>query len=237
MVMEYAYQEKKEAMARSQQALFTASSAAPKTARARITGVNASYKDLCAVCGNVRGKDIDEAIEFLGLAAVKKKAILFARHNKSKGHRRELGGRQGGWPVKSIKIVLGVLENALANANKLGLSNAKVAHIIANKQHTLPRMSPKGKRIVHNYETAFVEVVLEEVQERAEGKKETKKTEMAKKETAAGTGKKAVANVNVPKAEAKANVPSEVKKEAPKAVEPKKLDKPVAVSPPAMAKS
>jgi len=191
------------------------------------------------VCGNVRGKNIDEAIEFLGLAAEKKKAILFARHNKSKGHRRELGGRQGGWPVKSIKIVLGVLENALANANRLGLSNTKVAHIIANKEHTLPRMSPKGRRIRHDYETAFVEVVLEEVQVRAEGKKETKKTEMAKKSGAAtGAEKKAVANANVPKSEAKVNVPNvEVKKETPKAAEPKKLDKPSVVSPPAMAKS
>lgn len=137
-----------------------------RIARARITGANASYKDLCEVCRNVRGKDTAYAIEFLGDAALKKKAIYFARNCKGKGHRSELGGKKGGFPVKSIGIVLGVVKSALANATKLGLGDTKIAHIMANKQHSFPRMSPKGRRIRHNYETAFVEVVVEEKQER-----------------------------------------------------------------------
>lgn len=166
-----------------------------RTARARITGVNASYKDLCNVCANVRGKDTEHALEFLNEAAEMKRAIHFARHNTGKGHRRELGGRKGGWPVKSVKIVLGVLQNAVANANKLGLSGTKLAHIIANKQDTYPRMSPKGRRIVHNYETAFVEIVLEEVQEKSGtikegGAKIGKKGGEEKKAAKAGANKK-----------------------------------------------
>jgi ribosomal protein uL22 len=154
---------------------------ARRTARARITGINASYKDLCEVCRNVRGKDTDYALEFLEQAAVGEKAIYFASHNKGKGHRRELGGRKGGWPIKSVKFVLGVVQSAAANATKLGLGNTKVAHIIANKQDTFPRMSPKGRRIMHNYETAFVEVVLEEAQKKSDEKKKgAKKSENAK---------------------------------------------------------
>ncbi|VVB99132.1 50S ribosomal protein L22 [uncultured archaeon] len=142
-----------------------------RTARARITGVNASWKDLCNVCRNVRGWDSDDALEFLDQASRKEKAILFTRHNTGKGHRRQLGGKKGGFPVKSVKIVLEVLKNAVANANRLGLSHVKVAHIMANKENTFPRMSPKGRRIRHDYETAFVEIVLEEVQETADSKK------------------------------------------------------------------
>lgn len=179
----YGYQQKKDASIRIQRTASAASSVQPKTARARVTGANASYKDLAEVCRSVRRKATDDAIEFLQLAAEKKKAIRFARHHSGKGHRRELGGKAGGWPIKSAKIVLGVLQNALANANRLGLGSTRVAHILANKQHTYPRMSPKGRRVRHDYETALVEVVLEEIQEKQDaGKKEeaTKKVEAPK---------------------------------------------------------
>jgi len=173
----------------------------PRIARARITGVNASYKDLAEVCRSVRGKSLEYAFDFLNDAAVKKKAIYFARHNTGKGHRKELGGRIGGFPVKSVKIVLEVIKNVAANATKLGIDQAKIIHIIANKQDTYPRMSPKGRRIVHNYETAFVEVVVAEYQQKiAETKKEKKaqaKSDAKKAFDAKSTGIKAA--VNAPK--------------------------------------
>ncbi len=189
-----------------------------RTARARLTGINASYKDLCEVCRNVRGKGTDFALEFLEAASVGEQAIYFARHNKGKGHRTELGGKKGGWPVKSAKFVLGVVQSAAANANKLGLGYTKVAHIIANKQDTFPRMSPKGRRIRHDYETAFVEVVLEEAQEKAEAKKKDAKKSEAKKETKANESKTTenakmvdVKKVDAPK-KAEAAKPAEAKK-------------------------
>jgi ribosomal protein uL22 len=201
--MEYAYQQKRKEL---------------RIARARLTGVNASYKDLCEVCSNVRGKPTDYALEFLSRAANGEAAIYFARHNKGKGHRRELGGRMGGWPVKSARFVLEVVANAAANANKLGLASTRLAHVMANKQDTFPRMSPKGKRIRQDYETAFIEVVLEEVQETAETKKaDAPKANEAKKEAK----KEAPKATEAKKAEAKrADVPkaNETKKaEAPKA--------------------
>ena len=196
--MEYAYQQKRKEA---------------RTARARLTGVNASYKDLCEVCRSVRGKPTDYALEFLSRAADGEVAIYFARHNHGKGHRKELGGRKGGWPVKSAKFVLEVVANAAANSAKLGLGQTKVAHVMANKQDTFPRMSPKGKRIRQDYETAFIEVVLEEVQESPEAKK----ADAPKAET-----KKEARKSEAPKAEAK-------KADAPKAEEKKPAASPAAL--------
>ena len=127
------------------------------------------------------------------------------RHGTGRGHVRSLGGQQGGWPVKSAKIVLGVVKSALANANKLGVGNTKIVHIIANKEHTFPRMSPKGRRIVHNFETAFVEVVLQEWQPKEEvkkGEKAEKKASTAKSQ-AKSTGVKAAEAAPVKKPEEK----------------------------------
>jgi len=184
-----------------------------RTARARLTRVNCSWKDLGEVCRNVRGKDTEYAIGFLGEAAVKERAILFLRHCKSKGHRRELGGRQGGFPVKSVKAVLCAVESANANATRLGLAPTRIAHISANKQATYPRMSPKGRRIRHDYEVAFIEVVLEEKQQKIDAAKKT------------GAPKAAEKKVDAPKTEAKTGAPkvAEVpKKEAAPSVAAKK---------------
>jgi hypothetical protein len=78
--------------------------------------------------------------------------------------------------------VLGVVESANANANKLGLGATKIVHILANKHATYPRMSPKGRRIRHNYEVAFIEVVREEKQQKiaAEKKADAPKAEAKK---------------------------------------------------------
>jgi len=188
-----------------------------RIARARISRVNCSWKDLSEVCRNVRGKDTDFALEFLGNAAEGKQAILFLRHCKKKGHRRELGGKKGGFPVKSCRAVLGVVESADANAMKLGLGATRIAHIAANKHATYPRMSPKGRRIRHDYEVAFIEVVLEEKQQKIEKKDAAKKVDAPKKEEMKKT--------DVPKAEAK--------KTEVKAAEPVKK---VGAAPPAVAK-
>ncbi len=188
-----------------------------RIARARISRVNCSFKDLCEVCRNVRGKDTDFALEFLGNAAEGKQAIYFARHNKKKGHRRELGGKKGGFPVKSCRAVLGVVESADANAIKLGLGATKIVHIAANKHATYPRMSPKGRRIRHDYEVAFIEVVLEEKQQKIEKKDAAPKKVEAKK-------------TDVPKAAVKADMKAAVKTEV-KAAAPQKIEEKKAAAP------
>ena len=182
-----------------------------RLARARISSVNCSFKDLCEVCRNVRGKDTDFALEFLGNAAEGKQAILFLRHCKKKGHRKELGGKKGGFPVKSCRAVLGVVESADANAIKLGLGATKIVHIAANKHAAYPRMSPKGRRIRHDYEVAFIEVVLEEKQQKIAKKDAPKKEEVKK--------------TDVPKAAVKVEAKAAVKTEV-KAAEPKKAEAP-----------
>jgi ribosomal protein uL22 len=184
-----------------------------RIARARISRVNCSWKDLSEVCRNVRGKDTDYALDFLTRAAEGEQAILFLRHCKSKGHRSELGGKQGGFPVKSCKAVLNVVESAIANANKLGLGTTRIVHILANKHATYPRMSPKGRRIRHNYEVAFIEVVLEEKQQKiasvkkADAQKPAERKAEKPSEQKAGAAKPAEKKADVPKkAEAAAPV-------------------------------
>ncbi|PIT84386.1 50S ribosomal protein L22 [Candidatus Micrarchaeota archaeon CG10_big_fil_rev_8_21_14_0_10_45_29] len=153
-------------------------------ALARVNSVDASYRDLCNVCSNIRGRRADAALMFLTTALEEKRPIRYPRHNKRRGHVRSLGGKKGGCPVKSIKIVLNVLQNAVANANAKGLGDCKIIHIAANKQDVFARMSAKGRRMRQDFENAFVEIVLRELksEENLQKQKEIKKKrEEAKK--------------------------------------------------------
>lgn len=124
--------------------------------------LNVSYKSLTQVCNNIRGLPVAKALDFLNKAEKMETAVLFSTYNKKMGHRRELGGKKGRYPVKAVGMVKKVLLNAVNNARVLQIDEEtlKVIHAAANKQHTYSRLAPKGKRMKANYVTAKLEIAL-----------------------------------------------------------------------------
>jgi len=188
-------------------------------ASARTEGVNASYKDLTEVCGRIKGKDAAWAQEFLEKASKGEIAVLYKRHNKRMGHRRELGGKKGRYPKKASKILLKLLKSAIHNGMVKGLGDKyKIIAASANKKDSYPRVASKGGWMRSDYETARVEIVLKGLETVPKGVEVTppKKPE-AKKEPE----KKAEPK----KEEKKEEKPKEEKpKEEPKKEEPKKAE-------------
>ncbi len=132
---------------------------------ARAEGINASYKDLAEVCGRIRGMKSDKALSFLEKASLRPEnggiPILFKRHCKKLGHRRELGGKKGRYPWKAAAAVLKVLRSAMANGRVLGMGgDYTVAGASANKKMTFPRLASKGRWARSNLETSRVEILL-----------------------------------------------------------------------------
>lgn len=138
--------------------------------------INASYKDLGAVCDAIRYKKAENAVGLLDLVIAKKMPIAYRRHAKHKGARHELGGIKGGYPVKAASEVKKTLMNAIANANNKGFSGSDlfVVCAAANKTHIERRYPSKGSiawgrgmygRSAMNHsdlEFAKIEVVLSE---------------------------------------------------------------------------
>ncbi len=147
------------------------------SAKARVEDVDASFKELVEVCRNIKGMNVDEALNFLDEVIAGKRAVRFYSHNKKMAHRRELGGKKGRYPKKAARIVKQVLFNALSNARQKNMAEDKlfVVHAAANKKRTYARLQPKGRRIRHDYETARVEIILIERQEANKNKKEAEK--------------------------------------------------------------
>lgn len=132
---------------------------------ARAEGVNASYKDLAEVCGRIRGMDSGKAVSFLEKASQRPEdggvPVLFKRHCKKLGHRRELGGRKGRYPWKAAAAVLKVLQSAIANGRVRGMGESyEIAAALANKKMEMPRLASKGRWARSNLETSRIEIVL-----------------------------------------------------------------------------
>lgn len=112
--------------------------------------INASYKDLCAVCDAVRFRSVNAALNILDGVIYDGKAVLYRRHNKYMASRGELQGKKGRFPKKCAAIVKKVLVNAKANAESKGFAPdlMYVVHIAANKTLIAGRSPPKGVRSV-----------------------------------------------------------------------------------------
>ncbi len=110
--------------------------------------INASYKDLGAVCDAIRYKKVNDAIKVLD--SIGEIPILFRRHNKGMGSRHELGGKKGRYPIKCAGIVKKVLINASANAVNKGFEPDAmfIVHACANKTTIAERSPSKGKLFV-----------------------------------------------------------------------------------------
>ncbi|MGC8568164.1 MAG: uL22 family ribosomal protein [Candidatus Micrarchaeia archaeon] len=189
---------------------------------ASMSNLNASYKDLGAVCTAIRYKPVSEALSIIEAVSSGKTPILYKKHNKRMGSRHELGGKKGRTPIKCSLMVRRVLLNALGNATQKNYSTDElyVAHAAANKVTTLAREPPKGARFVpgnHTYgflsvrrsnlELARVEIGLASEEMIKNDKNLARKMRFAKgKQKQADSGKDLkIQNKNINSASNKAN--------------------------------
>jgi large subunit ribosomal protein L22 len=117
---------------------------------ASTSDLNASFKDLCAVCDAVRYRAVPTAMATLDNVINNNQPIEYRRHNKYMGSRHELGGKKGRYPMKCAAMVRKVLVNAAANARNKGEDpdSMYVVHACANKTYEVARSPPKGIRSV-----------------------------------------------------------------------------------------
>ncbi len=160
-----------------------------RAARAQVHDVNASHKDLSQVLGAIKYKTIAQATKILDEAITKTKAIPYKKFATRLGHRSELGGRKGRYPIKEAKVALELLKNAVANAEAKGLDKEKlvVAGECAHKQNLFMRARKywaSGINIGYGrqsyaskYVTCWAEIALVEREPRQKKAIQGKKTE------------------------------------------------------------
>lgn len=185
-----------------------------------------STKQAIEICTHIRGKGIERARSFLKNVTQSKEAVPFRRFNGDVGHKKKIG--PGRFPQKAAKTILGVIDNAQANAQNKGLATGKleIYHTCAHKASTPMKRGRQGNR---QMKRTHVEVVLREsLKEKKEKSKprpskKAQKTE-EKKEQPAEKAEKVQPEQAGPEEKAKPG-PKEKPKEGLKEEEPKQEPK------------
>jgi len=138
-----------------------------KTARAMGREIMISPKDATEICREIRGKDLDEAFDYLERVIDGIDTVPYKRYHKKLAHKRSQSGwHSGKQPVKACEALIEVLENARNNARYKGLEESSlfVRHASARRGFIIRgfRHRARGRVLSFDKPTTNVEIWLGE---------------------------------------------------------------------------
>ncbi len=139
-----------------------------RTAIASGRNMRVSPKHCREVCKEIRGKNLDKAIELLEAVVEEKAWIPYKRHYKKRGHHPGMKKwAAGGHPVKASNYILKILKNAESNADNKGLDidRLKVIHAVTHRGRIYKKFVERafGRSTAYFEQSSHVEIVVEEV--------------------------------------------------------------------------
>ena len=154
-----------------------------KSATSKGRDLRTHFKNTYEVAQTLKGMLVTKAEKYLNEVLAHKKCIPFTKFNHSMGRTsqaKQFGLTKGRWPEKSIKIVLGLLKNAISNAETKGLKKESlvIKKIIVNQAMKGRRRIYRAHGRINAYlsSNCHIDILLEE--EKAKIKKEKKEQEI-----------------------------------------------------------
>ncbi|CAE7243742.1 Rpl17 [Symbiodinium natans] len=152
-----------------------------KACKAQGVDLRVHYKNTYETAQAIKGMTLAKAKQYLEDVCEKKRCIPFRKYVGTIGRTpqaKEFKATQGRWPVKSAKIVLGLLKNAEANAEFKNLSteNLYVYHVQVNAAQQGRRRTYRAHGRIGPYMNCpcHVEMILQEKDEAVEKPAEEK---------------------------------------------------------------
>ncbi len=141
-----------------------------RSARAMLRERHMSHKHSVELARELRGKSVEEAVDYLEAVRDGDRSVPFRRFNTGTGHRSDIDGWDAGrFPEKATAAFLDLFENAVNNAENQGFDadGMVVAHCAAHKVGEVEGIQPRamGRATARNTPEVDVELVLEEVTE------------------------------------------------------------------------
>jgi len=119
-----------------------------KVAKAMGYEMPISLKHAVEICSSLKGRKINEAIDYLNDVIAMRKPVPFRNHKKKVAHKRfDLEKWYAGrYPQNAAKHILKVLKNLDANAEYKGLEKEAmvIIHAQAKKGRVLKRFTPRA---------------------------------------------------------------------------------------------
>eukprot|EP01139_Manchomonas_bermudensis_P014281 Amastigsp_a508339_15395.p2 type:complete len:194 gc:universal Amastigsp_a508339_15395:1-582(+) len=140
-----------------------------KVCKARGSDLRVHFKNTRETAAAIKGMQLNQAVTYLNAVLAHKRIIPFRHFTGKIGHKaqaKEFNTTQGRWPEKSVKVILGLLENAAANAEakQLEKSRLRITHIQVNEAVKQRRRTYRAHGRVNAYLAcpSHVELWLEE---------------------------------------------------------------------------
>jgi len=115
-----------------------------KVAKSSASDLRVHYKNTYETCAAIKGMNVAAAGRYLRDVLAKRRCIPFRHHNGHvgrTGQAKEFDWTQGRWPQKSVKVVIGLLQNLESNAAVKGLDTEKLV-----LRHVQVNRAQKGRR-------------------------------------------------------------------------------------------
>merc|ERR1711991_686335 len=140
-----------------------------KAVKARGSNLKVHFKKTLEAANVLRGMKLRRAQTFLENVKLQKEGVPFRIRNGGSGRHaqaKQWGTSQVGWPKKSAEFLLGLLQNAAANAEKksLDLDALQITHVQVNQAPKQRRRTYRAHGRIGPYQRSpcHIEIILEE---------------------------------------------------------------------------
>jgi len=140
-----------------------------KSAKTRGSYLRVSYKNTRETAQAIKGLKVKRALTFLENVKEHKEAVPFRRFAGGTGRTaqaKQFGATRGRWPEKSAVFLIGLLNNAVANAETKGLDTDAlvVSHIQVNQAPKQRRRTYRAHGRINPYMSnpSHIEIIVSE---------------------------------------------------------------------------
>ena len=133
-----------------------------------------------------------KAKQYLNDVLAHRRCIPYRKHFRGMGRTgqaKEFGRSMGRWPEKSVKVVLGLLQNIEANATAKNLKNLTVDHVQVNRAAKGRRRTYRAHGRIGPYLSSQTHIEMFATEKAVDVKKEGKGRQVAKGKIPVGEAK------------------------------------------------
>ena len=152
-------------------------------ARAAGRDLRVHYKNTYETAKAVQGLTIVKAKQYLKDVLAHRRCVPYTKHYGGvgrTGQAAEFGKTLGRWPEKSVKVVLGLVNNLQSNANAKNLKNLSIDHVQVDRAAKGRRRTYRAHGRIGPYLSCQAHIQLFATEKAVDVKKEGKARQVAK---------------------------------------------------------
>ncbi|XP_017786226.1 PREDICTED: 60S ribosomal protein L17-like [Nicrophorus vespilloides] len=125
-------------------------------AKTRSSNMSVHFKNTVETANAIKGLTVERAKKYLNNVIAHKECVPFKKFKGGVGRcaqAKQFGVTQGRWPLKSVKFLLDLIRNAVANAEFSGIDteHLKIVYIQVNPAPTRHRRTYRAHGVINPY--------------------------------------------------------------------------------------